>query len=152
MAEKNTFETLLAKIEQVTESGCWIFMGHCNRDGYARVRFKGKQIKAHRLFYENFIGPIPSGLVLDHICRVRCCVRPDHLEPVTNRTNTLRGIGVTAQNYRKTHCKNGHLFDLVIPNPVRMAAVQRVCSFCRIANEKKKVMRRTMKRRITQYA
>jgi hypothetical protein len=65
---------------------------------------------AHRLFYEQLVGPIPDGLQLDHLCRVRHCVNPDHLEPVTQTANVLRGIGPTAVNAGKTHCVHGHPF------------------------------------------
>lgn len=65
---------------------------------------------AHRISYEMLIGPIPSGLQLDHLCRVRHCVNPQHLEPVTNRVNSLRGISLPAQNHRKTHCPQGHAY------------------------------------------
>lgn len=54
------------------------------------------------------VGPIPEGMDLDHTCRNRGCVNPEHLEPVTTQVNTLRGIGPTAENARKTHCKHGH--------------------------------------------
>lgn len=64
---------------------------------------------SHRIVYEALIGQIPSGMVLDHLCRVRNCVNPQHLEPVTNRANILRGNTPSAENARKTHCQNGHL-------------------------------------------
>ena len=63
---------------------------------------------AHRVAYEALIGPIPKGLCLDHLCRVRYCVNPAHLEPVTVRENVLRGISPPAVNARKRLCKNGH--------------------------------------------
>jgi hypothetical protein len=66
---------------------------------------------AHRWSYEHFVGPIPEGLHIDHLCRVRRCVNPDHLEPVTPKENYLRGEGPTARNSTKTHCKYGHKFD-----------------------------------------
>lgn len=66
---------------------------------------------AHRYAYEHFIGPIPEGLQVDHLCRVRNCVNPDHLEAVTCRENVLRGDGVAAANARATHCPQGHAYD-----------------------------------------
>lgn len=108
---ENTFEDLLAKVELVTESGCWIFHCAVSDTGYARARFNGKTVAMHRLFYERFVGPIPDGLDLDHLCRVRCCVNPHHVEPVTPKINTLRGHGRTAMNAHKTHCVYGHEFS-----------------------------------------
>src|SRR6185295_7895059 len=108
---RNTIESLLAQVEQITESGCWIFMGHCTERGYARVRFNGKNTRVHRLFYEYFVGRIPTGLMPDHTCRVRCCVNPFHVTPKTSKDNVLCGIGLTAMNARKTHCRKGHPYD-----------------------------------------
>lgn len=86
---------------------CWIWMGQ-RVDGYGRFQFYRETIQAHRAVYEHFRGPIPDGLVIDHLCRVHECVNPLHLEPVTQRTNVLRGIAPTAENAAKTHCKWGH--------------------------------------------
>lgn len=65
-------------------------------------------VGAHRVVYEELVGPIPDGLMLDHLCRVRHCVNPEHLEPVTNRENVLRGEGHSAKAARATHCLKGH--------------------------------------------
>jgi len=72
---------------------CWLFTeaGRENRNGYSRLWWKGKERMAHILSYEAHVGPVPSGLLVDHRCRMRCCINPDHLEPVTPRVNTLRG-------------------------------------------------------------
>ncbi|TDD77726.1 HNH endonuclease [Actinomadura rubrisoli] len=69
-----------------------------------------KNVVVHRFVYESLVGPIPEGLVLDHLCRVRACCNPAHLEPVTDRVNILRGASITAANARKTHCDHGHEF------------------------------------------
>lgn len=87
--------------------GCMAWLGPVDAQGYGR---HGKEW-AHRFVYEMTVGPIPSGLQLDHLCRNRRCVNPDHLEPVTSRENTLRGDGPTAQNARKSHCHRGHPFS-----------------------------------------
>jgi hypothetical protein len=63
---------------------------------------------AHRLVYEELVGPIPEGMELDHLCRNTSCVNPAHLEPVPHRVNVLRGVGPTAENAVKTECVNGH--------------------------------------------
>ncbi len=87
--------------------GCIIWTGHIDKDGYGKVG----NVRAHRIAYENVCGPIPVGLTIDHLCRVRACVNPDHLEAVTRRENTIRGNGPSALNARKTACVNGHPFD-----------------------------------------
>jgi hypothetical protein len=71
---------------------CWLWDGRLNRSGHARVHWRRPVL--HRELWELLVGPIPDGLVLDHLCRVRRCVNPLHLEPVTNRINTLRGEAV----------------------------------------------------------
>ena len=88
---------------------CWLWIGaRCL--GYGVIRVGTKQVKAHRVFYEHLIGAVPTGLQLDHLCRVKNCVNPSHLEPVTPRVNTLRGVGPTAQNAKREQCLNGHPF------------------------------------------
>ena len=71
---------------------CWIWQLAIDQDGYGQVSINGRNLQAHRFYYEQSIGPIPDGLLLDHLCRVRCCVNPDHLEPVTTLENTRRGL------------------------------------------------------------
>lgn len=92
------------------EGGCWIWQGAVDRDGYGRVKLAGKNRLAHRAFYEELVEPIPNGLTLDHLCRNRACVNPEHLEPVPLATNIRRGEGAGVQNGRKTHCDHGHKF------------------------------------------
>lgn len=77
---------------------CWIWKRKPNAKGYGQLRNPrtGRTTTAHRYAYELVVGPIPDGLTIDHLCRVRACVRPDHLEPVTNRENLLRGIKAKA--------------------------------------------------------
>lgn len=72
-------------------TGCWVWLGPFNRNGYGRAWFEGAREMVHRLVYRLLVGPIPDGLVLDHLCRERCCANPAHMEPVTVRENTLRG-------------------------------------------------------------
>lgn len=93
---------------QVTDDGCWLWTGYVDRDGYGRQN-EGRL--AHRLMYEALVGPIPEGLTIDHLCRVRHCVNPAHLEPVTLRENVLRGYGLGGNQARRTHCPQGHPYD-----------------------------------------
>lgn len=99
----------------ICENGCWEWIGPKVGRGYGNIvwRLPGKPRRyrhkvAHRVAYETMRGPIPDGLTLDHLCRNRGCVNPWHLEPVTSRENTLRGISPAAVNARLTHCKRGH--------------------------------------------
>lgn len=73
---------------------CWVWQRTIGRKGYGTIWDPGRQklARAHRFFYERFIGPIPTGLQLDHLCRIRACVNPAHLEPVTQPTNQQRGM------------------------------------------------------------
>lgn len=90
---------------------CWLYAGYKDTLGYGRIFFtvdrKTKYQYAHRVSYETSVGMIPDGLVIDHLCSVRHCINPQHLEVVTARENTLRGKGVTV-NKEKTHCPRGH--------------------------------------------
>lgn len=91
------------------ETGCWLWQGFIDPGGYGtRGHRGGKSSMAHRRVYEERKGAIPFGLQLDHLCKVRHCVNPDHMEPVTPKINTLRSEGITALSSRKTHCKQGH--------------------------------------------
>ena len=73
---------------------CWVWTGRLNRNGYGRIRWAGKEPVVHRLAYTLLVAPIPRTLLLDHLCRNRGCCNPAHLEPVTPRTNTIRGTAV----------------------------------------------------------
>lgn len=103
-----TLERFLVFIE-VTEA-CWLWTGSNSGKGYGWFK-DGKGTLAHRYSYEHFVGPIPEGLTIDHLCRVRRCVNPDHLEAVTLRENLMRGISPAAQCYRRTSCKYGHEYN-----------------------------------------
>ena len=102
-------ERLLDKLA-ITVDGCWLWHGTKNNMGYGKLT-RGRRgeglVYAHRLAYELFVGPIPEGLTIDHLCRTPACVNPQHLEPTTMRENHLRGI----HNGGKTHCPQRHIYD-----------------------------------------
>lgn len=109
---------------------CWNWTGGLTFYGYGRFNIDNTRWPVHRLAYELLVGPIPDGLVLDHLCRNRRCVNPEHLEPVTGRENTLRGVGPSAESARATHCPAGHEFT---PENTKRLPKQRRCRQC--ANE-----------------
>jgi hypothetical protein len=90
---------------------CWLWTGHLNHEGYGLARVGGVNGGTHRHAWRMLRGPIPPGLTIDHLCRVRRCVNPDHMELVSMRENTLRGVGPSARNAVKTECAHGHPFD-----------------------------------------
>lgn len=92
---------------KVDKSGeCWEWTAGKYAWGYGQFSVGYKKIRAHRWAYEHLVGPIPEGLVIDHLCRNPPCVNPAHLEPVTGAENTRRG-----GNALKTHCPRGHEYD-----------------------------------------
>lgn len=112
------------------DASCWKWQGTISPKGYGHFWTGKRTVKAHRFSYELYVRPIPEGYVLDHLCRNRRCVNPSHLEPVTSRENTMRGIGFAAENAKKTHCNNGHPFvgkNLIVP---KSRPNRRVCRAC----------------------
>lgn len=95
----------------LTDPGCLIWIGGAANNGYGTFWIDGRNVSAHRWSYEYHSGPIPAGLHLDHLCRNRRCVNPEHLEPVTCRENILRGEGSAAQHSQLTHCPAGHAYS-----------------------------------------
>jgi len=106
-------ERLWPKINK-TET-CWLWLAGLNGWGYgAFSMFVGgswRPRSAHRVVYELLVGPIPAKYDIDHLCRVRRCVNPAHLEAVTRSENLRRGIGFPALQSAQTHCKRGHILD-----------------------------------------
>jgi hypothetical protein len=107
---------------------CWLWTACKKADGYGQIGVGGGKLKsAHRLSYEMHVGPIPPGLVIDHLCRIRHCVNPAHMEAVTPQVNTARGIGGHNMS-AKTHCPSGHAYTP--DNIVRRADRKRSCRTC----------------------
>jgi hypothetical protein len=110
-------------------SGCVLWLGSLDDKGYGRIRQPGKTSLAHKVAYELYVGPVPDGMELDHLCRNPACRAVWHLEPVTHRVNLLRGVGPAAKNAAKTVCVNGHPFDDA--NTYRKPRGWRECRICR---------------------
>jgi len=145
-----TKELLLSEV-RVTETGCWLRERSISTKGYSRWEKKVSpwpyKWPAHRVYHEFFKGPIPEGFEPDHLCRVRHCVNPDHLELVTKKENILRGIGPAAENARKTHCPQGHAYAPA--NTYRSSRGERVCRTCKRARDRARELVRPKRNRKT---
>jgi len=116
---------------------CWEWTGWKNDSGYATVKVRRHPLprqvfRVHRIMYEHFVGVIPDNLYCDHLCRVRHCVNPAHLEIVTHQENDRRGLGACGINARKTHCVRGHEFTPDNTRIIQTAKVKngRQCLAC----------------------
>jgi hypothetical protein len=120
-------------------TGCWIWTGRLDKDGYGRLCFGGKESAAYRVSFELYRGPIPHGFEPDHLCRVRFCINPWHMEPVTHKVNLLRGMSLQAMNARKTECPQGHPYSEENTMLQKVGdAVWRHCKSCRKIKRKRK--------------
>lgn len=128
------FKRLFSKF--LIGDGCWEWIAAKDPQGYGRVN-RGRKgegtVLAHRAVYVLLVGPIPATLQLDHLCRDHACVRPSHLEPVTARENTVRGVGL-ASRVHWTHCNRGHEFNEA--NTYRSKNGTRGCRRCHADRER----------------
>lgn len=112
-------------------TGCWLWCGAKDPDGYGKLRVRNhptRYWRVHRFVYEQIKGPIPPGLCTDHVCRTRACVNPDHLRLVTPRVNVTENSLVGAPNASKTHCRQGHEYTL--ENTYVWTNGMRLCRTC----------------------
>lgn len=119
----------LAEVEG--QDGCWLWPWSVYGSGYGRFRAAGATGPVHRLVYERLVGPVPDGLELDHLCRVRLCANPTHLEAVTRQENIIRAVPYWPKHHNmplRTHCKSG-AHELTDEN-VTVRNGQRYCRPC----------------------
>lgn len=122
----------------VRQDGCWHWSGKLSPQGYGRLYWGCQRLYAHRVGHELYKGPIPEGMVIDHLCRNTVCVNPDHLEAVPQRINALRGQSPSAVHAAQTHCINGH--ELTEHNIYwRPDTYGRQCRACARAREQRRI-------------
>lgn len=116
---------------------CWHWTGRLDAKGYGHLHLisdgRRMRARAHRVSLQISGVEVPDDLVVDHICRVRHCVNPEHLRVVTQTENTLAGIGITAINARKTHCPRGHEYTA---ENTSVRSGKRHCRACHIINQR----------------
>ena len=116
-------------------SGCWLWTGFISRFGYGSMSDDSRKTRAaHRLVYQLLVGDIPAGMQLDHLCRVRSCVNPRHLEPVTAKVNIRRGnTGLHLKS--RTHCPYGHPYSVLntywVKKSDTVSGFSRTCRECK---------------------
>lgn len=121
-------ERFWAKVDVAGPDDCWKWTASKVPGGYGKVWDGNRLVLAHRAAYELLVGPIPDGLVIDHLCRTRPCVNPAHIEPVTFEENVRRGVGVGMVNAAKKCCSRGHQFD---EENTHHYGGRRICRICR---------------------
>jgi hypothetical protein len=116
-------------------AGCWLWRGAINSNGYPAIHSegrRGRQLRAHRVAYEMLVGPIPEGMQLDHLCEVKHCVNPDHLEPVLAQVNCERHTG------KRITCAVGHPYQHRVSVVHGVTKRARWCPVCQEARRKER--------------
>lgn len=141
-------ERFLKKVA-VMDFGCWLWCGGLTDNGYASFSHDNPSKYGYIFSYLTFVGPITSELELDHLCRMRRCVNPEHLEAVPHQVNSLRGESPSALLAGRTHCANGHEFteENTHYRKRNNGTLARVCRACRNLQSSKRIYTRAQKDR-----
>lgn len=138
-------EKFLSKFQRGGETDCWLWLDHIRPNGYGQFwPSRGKPEYAHRYAYRHFVGTIPDGLTVDHLCKNRACVNPAHMEIVTRGENNLRGNSPAALSARKTHCLHGHPFNEA--NTHITPSGHRKCRICNREGQARRALERRAER------
>lgn len=130
-ADKKLYDEFIKeKIEKNIRinNNCWMWNGAKDKDGYGTFCYNTKKEKVHRISYKLWMGELDPTLTIDHLCNIRSCCNPTHLQQVTIKRNVLRSNGLTAINKRKTHCIHGHPFSP--QNTYLYRGTHRQCKTC----------------------
>ncbi|HMS92380.1 MAG TPA: HNH endonuclease signature motif containing protein [Candidatus Saccharibacteria bacterium] len=124
---------------------CWEWDGAKSSAGYPQIRLDNTCFYLHRIIYEQTVSPIPDKYQIDHLCRNRGCINPEHLEAVTQRENILRGSGWSGRKARQTHCKYGHELTTNNLTQYGIKTGRRLCKICKsnknkVYNSKRKAI------------
>lgn len=133
----------------ILENGCWEWTGKIEKSGYGRFWKNGKSVFAHRFAYEIFNGVIPEKLTVDHLCKNRKCVNPNHLDLATRHENARRGNNKIANNKSITHCPQGHEYDII--NTYVKLNGERACKVCSKLRNKKIKLQQKIQRRLLKW-
>lgn len=133
MQKRNLEDRFWEKVDRRGDDECWPWMAYTSQNGYGRIGDCNSMLYAHRVSYELLVGPIPEGLVIDHLCKTKQCVNPAHMEPVSRAENTRRNDAPMHILRRANRCARGH--DLLVTGYVRPDGKGRVCRTCQKMRE-----------------